>query len=227
MQKPVKNIFCYDYLSFNMIMEDNGWFLKPGENTSAISICAPGEGECSKHWFKDDCHGEPESVFNIDFDDIVDPFWFENHKEKCYQDALLYYLDGKIKLSNAYFNYFRIGGKDKEYVDIIHALDYEEAFDLVYWIDKHIHEDDTIYVHCAAGASRSQGVVRYIVDTYKYDFDIKLNTYNPNNTYNPHVVRMLKTAYRNSNVYDCPCDDVTYFKTEPMKFTHDIKLNIL
>ena len=61
----------------------------------------------------------------------------------------------------------------------------------------------------------------------KYDFDIKLNTYNPNNTYNPHVVRMLKTAYRNSNVYDCPCDDVTYFKTEPMKFTHDIKLNIL
>ena len=102
-----------------------------------------GEGECSKHWFKDDCHGKLESVFNIDFDDIVDPFWFENHKEKS-KMLCLETLSFKC--------YFRIGGKDNTL--ILHALDYEEAFDLVYWIDNR-----EIYV------SRHQAV-RYIVDTY-------------------------------------------------------------
>lgn len=81
-------------------------------------------------------------------------------------------------------------------MDVLHVLDYEEAFDLAKWIDFRIKHDETIYIHCAAGASRSQGVVRYIVDTYGNEYDIRLNPNNPNDTYNPHVAMMLKRAYR-------------------------------
>ena len=118
--------------------------------------------------------------------------------------------------------------KNKEFVDILHALDYEEAFDLVKWIDFRIKHDETIYIHCAVGASRSQGVVRYIVDTYGDEFDIKLNSNNPNNTYNPHVLMMLKRAYRELFM-NIDNDEVTdkYFETEPMKFDENIKLNLL
>ena len=85
-----------------------------------------------------------------------------------------------------------------------------------------------MYIHCAVGASRSQGVVRYIVDTYGDEFDIKLNPNNPNNTYNPHVVMMLKRAYRKlyNDMYEKDVEN-NYFKTEPMKFDKNIKLNLL
>ena len=96
----------------------------------------------------------------------------------------------------SYFSHIYISGENKERVDVVHALDYEESFKLVRWIDCRIKYDETIYIHCAVGASRSQGVVRYIVDTYGNEYDIRLNPDNPNNTYNPHVVMMLKRAYR-------------------------------
>lgn len=227
MDKPVKEILCFDHLSFDMIMEDNKWIETPPYGVSAISICSPNEEDLSEHWFKNDCHSKNHKytprVFNLDIDD-TSPFWFENHESWCYDNALELYWNKHIKESNAYFSHLYISGKDKEFVDVLHCLDYEEAFDLVRWIDTRIKEDDTIYVHCAVGASRSQGVVRYIVDTYSNEYDIKLNPYNPNNTYNPHVVMMLKRAYRseiNSGI------DNSYFNTEPMKFDGMIKLNIL
>ena len=46
-----------------------------------------------------------------------------------------------------YFSHIYISGKNKEFVDTLHALDYEEAFDLAKWIDFRIKHDDTIYVH--------------------------------------------------------------------------------
>ena len=127
-----------------------------------------------------------------------------------------------------YFSHIYITGLNNECIDVLHALDYEEAFDLAKWIDFRIKYDETIYIHCAVGASRSQGVVRYIVDTYKYDYDIRLNPNNPNNTYNPHVVMMLKRAYRKlyNDMYEKDVEN-NYFKTEPMKFNNKIKLNII
>jgi len=227
MNKPIKNILCFDHLSFDMIMEDNGWTDTLPEGVSAISICSPNEGDLAEHWFKNDYNviGEYHNprVFNLDIDDIS-PFWFENHESKCYDDSLELYNEGKVKQSNIYFNHLYISGDDKQYVDILHCLDYEESFKLVNWIDWRLKYDDTIYVHCAVGASRSQGVVRYIIDTYGNDYDIKLNPYNPNNTYNPHVVMMLKRAYRELYMNDI---DDSYFETAPMKFNENIKLNLL
>lgn len=222
--KPIRNILCYPHDTFDKIMEENKWFMMPPKGVSCISICSPNEGDLAEHWFKNE-HKDGlkyNQVFNLDFDDLS-PFWFETHENDCYDTALALYLNKKVKRSNAYFNYLHISGENKQWVEMIHALDYEEAFDLCNWIDWRIKHDDTIYVHCAVGASRSQGVVRYIVDTYGHEYDIKLNPDNPNNTYNPHVVMMLKRAYRElfmNNINN------SYFETEPQK-TNYIKLNIL
>ena len=228
MNKPIKNILCYSHYDFDNIMRNNRWIDFPPKGISCISICSPNEDDLADHWFKNDHMKAKENsdynrVFNLDIDD-VSPFWFENHESECYDKALELYLNNEIKRSNSYFNHLYISGKDKEFVDIVHALDYEEANNLVEWIDWRIKHDDTIYIHCAVGASRSQGVVRYIIDTYGYDYDIKLNPNNPNNTYNPHVLIMLKRAYRAAFMN---YDNENYFETEPMKFNNNVKLNIL
>lgn len=230
MNKQIKNILCYSHYDFDNIMRTNNWKNKLPEGVSAISICSPNEGDLAEHWFKNDWNtiGEDNNprVFNLDIDD-VSPFWFENHESECYDDALDLYNNGKIKQSNAYFNHLYISGADKQWVDMLHVLDYEESYSLISWIDWRIKHDKTIYIHCAVGASRSQGVVRYIVDTYGNEYDIRLNPNNPNNTYNPHVVMMLKRAYRKfcNAIYEKDVRD-NYFETEPMKLDH-IKLNLV
>ena len=199
MGKEIRNILCYSHIAFDKIMENNKWIDKLPFGVSAISICSTNEVDLAEHWFKNDYNtlGKDHNprVFNLDIDDLS-PFWFENHESECYDAALDLYNNEKIKQSNAYFNHLYISGENKERVDVVHALDYEESFKLVRWIDCRIKYDKTIYIHCAVGASRSQGVVRYIVDTYGNEYDIRLNPDNPNNTYNPHVVMMLKRAYR-------------------------------
>ena len=231
MNKKNRNILCYSHYDFDNIMRDHCWTDKLPEGVSAISICSPNEADLAEHWFKNDYNtiGEDHNprVFNLDIDDLS-PFWFENHESKCYDDALDLYNNGKIKQSNIYFNHLYISGANREWVNIVHALDYEESYKLVDWIDWRIKHDETIYIHCAVGASRSQGVVRYIIDTYGQEYDIRLNPNNPNNTYNPHVVMMLKRAYRKfyNDIYEKDVRD-NYFETEPMKFRNNIKLNIL
>ena len=199
MSKEIRNVLCYSHIDFDKIMENNKWIDKLPLGVFAISICSPNEVDLSEHWFKNDYNtlGNDHNprVFNLDIDDLS-PFWFENHESECYDTALDLYNNEKIKQSNAYFSHLYISGENKERVDVVHALDYEESFNLVRWIDYRIKYDETIYIHCAVGASRSQGVVRYIVDTYGNEYDIRLNPDNPNNTYNPHVVMMLKRAYR-------------------------------
>ena len=199
MGKEIRNILCYSHIAFDKIMENNKWIDKLPLGVSAISICSPNEVDLVEHWFKNDYNtlGKDHNprVFNLDIDDLS-PFWFENHESECYDTALDLYNNEKIKQSNAYFSHLYISGENKERVDVVHALDYEESFKLVRWIDCRIKYDKTIYIHCAVGASRSQGVVRYIVDTYGNEYDIRLNPDNPNNTYNSHVVMMLKRAYR-------------------------------
>ena len=230
MNKPIRNILCYSHYDFDNIMRANNWIDRLPQYVSAISICSPNEDDLAEHWFKNDYNviGENHNprVFNLDIDDIS-PFWFENHESECYDKALELFYSNKKKQSNAYFNNIYVSGPNKEFVDLLHCLDYEEAFELCPWIDWRIHHDDTIYIHCAVGASRSQGVVRYIIDTYRNEFDIKLNPNNPNNTYNPHVLMMLKRAYR--ELYMNNDDEVInkYFETAPMKFNENIKLNLL
>lgn len=69
-----------------------------------------------------------------------------------------------------------------------------QAAYLARFLDRNIKEGRGVLVHCSAGASRSQGVVRYILDTYP-DIEWMTRDDNPCLTPNMHVVRMLKRAY--------------------------------
>lgn len=226
MCKPKRNILCYSWYEFRKIMQHNNWVDSLSENYCAISICTSGEGECSEHWFKNDCHNSQNlSVFNLDVDDSG-PFWFENHESRGYDESLDLYLSGKIKQANAYFTYPYVSGENREYFDILHVLDYEEAFDLVKWIDDKIKTTKTFLIHCAVGASRSQGVVRYILDTYNNEYNIFTNPDNPCLAPNQHITMMLKRAYR--SLYNNDIDESYFELPEPdlSKLEH-IKLNLL
>ena len=225
MKKKVKNIICLSKNSFDSLMESKGCIDAPGQDVSCISICET--EDYNKHWFK---HWH-ENIFNLDIDD-TGPFWFSKHEADCYDKSLALYNDNQVKLSNAYFNYLYIHGDNRESCDLLHILDYEEAFALVKWIDYRIKHDDTIYIHCAAGVSRSQGVVRYILDTYGDEYDVKTNPNNPCLTPNVHIVLMLKRACRHMYYYGDkvvwdPSEKIEWDKEAIDEYTKDIKLNIL
>ena len=226
MEKKVKNIICLSKNSFDYLMESKGWIDAPSNGVSCISICET--EDYNKHWFK---HWH-ENIFNLDIDD-TSPFWFSRkHEADCYDKSLALYNDNQVKLSNAYFNHVYVSGENNKYCSLLHILDYEEAFALVKWIDYRIKHDDTIYIHCAAGVSRSQGVVRYILDTYGDEYDIKTNPNNPCLTPNVHVVLMLKRACRHLYYYGDkaawdPSEKIEWDKEAIDKYTKDIKLNII
>jgi len=231
MIKPTRNIICLDQISFDGLMDDRGWNDYLPHNIAAVSICSPNEEY--EHWFKTDCNNKKKedvyhtSIFNLDIDDCG-PFWFLNHEGDCYDKALELFKKGDIKQSNAYFSYVHISGPDNKFYTMIHVMDYEEAFALVEWIERRIREDETFYIHCAAGVSRSQGVVRYILDTYGNDYDIKTNPHNPCITPNVHVVMMLKRAYREifNNVEEDYFDTKLFDVDEFEKRCGDIKINL-
>lgn len=195
MMKEIRNVLCYSQCEFEMLMEKNGFVHSPGASSSVISICSKNDEYGSSHWFSEDVHTTEPAVFNLDIDDC-DPFWFGTHGE-CYDKALELYNDGRVKESCSYFSHLLLDRKDNERCTMLHVIDYEESFELVRWIDDRIrNHGNIIYVHCHAGVSRSQGVVRYVLDTYGNDFDIRTNPSNPCLCPNAHVVMMLKRAYR-------------------------------
>lgn len=80
----------------------------------------------------------------------------------------------------------------------IYGLTDEQAHILYEFIKKNVGKD--FYIHCAAGVSRSQGVARYIVDTYpEYYSNESLRKENPCEFPNIHVVSLLKHLYYDEN----------------------------
>ena len=184
--KEERILYCYSQEKFDELMQSLGWN-QPIDKFSTISICSPWN-EGFDHFFKP---GTPNNI-NIDCDDIVKPFWW---KKDYYDKALELYLDGKVKESNDYFVF-----NEKDYSG--HQLDlrlfnYEQAFLLAAWINSQILKGSgNFYVHCAAGLSRSQAVVRYIIDAYGHEFRWKTRQANPCLYPNNHMVMMLKRAAR-------------------------------
>ena len=81
-------------------------------------------------------------------------------------------------------------GDNEEY--IARAMTEDEATEILEFVEKNLGKD--IYIHCRAGASRSQGVFRAVCAIWPDIYDEKEN-YNENNpciTPNIHVVRLLK-----------------------------------
>ena len=94
------------------------------------------------------------------------------------------------------------GLKDKNIIDLcgkpLIAYSIEAALETGLFDHVIVSTDSEHYAEIAQhyGVSRSQGVVRYILDTYGDEYDIKTNPNNPCLTPNIHVVLMLKRAFR-------------------------------
>lgn len=179
--KKTKNVLCYSCNDFNNLMREKGWFTGKDipKNVAIISIGAPwNEGE--RHWFDH----STANILNIDFDDVSPTQWWngEDLYDKAQQDP-----DQAKYFDHKYTTYYG--------TTALYALDYNQARRIVLFIETHM--DCDFYIHCSAGISRSQGVVRYILDTYSNEYDIKTNPNNPCLCPNNHVVIMLKRTFRN------------------------------
>lgn len=189
MEKEERILYCYSQEMFDDLMASLGWKEKPIDKFSTISICSKWN-EDFDHWFKDGTEGN----FNLDCDDVVKPFWWD---KDYYDEALDLYLHNRFIEADSFFNY---KGKDYSGHDYdLRLLNYSQAFKLVKWIDERIKEHGNFYVHCAAGLSRSQAVVRYILDTYN-EYHWKIRQANPPLYPNNHMLLMLKRAARNLEI---------------------------
>lgn len=74
------------------------------------------------------------------------------------------------------------------------GISQEQADRLCEFIERNQNKD--FYIHCEAGLSRSQGVVRYILDVYGEDHEFETLQNNPCRTPNLYVTALLKRAYR-------------------------------
>lgn len=185
--KTNRKLYCFSHQEFDNFMEKMGWENRPDNGNSTISIASKNDEEYG-HWF----NVELNNNINLDFDDISPEHWWQSwvDKKDYYDLAFDNYINN---ISDDIFFTFKTDMFNTQ-IDL-HAMNYEEAFKLVQFIDERIKAGDNIYVHCSAGASRSQGVVRYILDTY-YDINWETRKDNQCLTPNWHVVRMLKRVYR-------------------------------
>lgn len=198
-----RKLYCYSHNEFDNIMDNYGWFANPPFNVATISIVSynPSEYDSPHYYDGDYNNGYAGNNFNLDVDDIG-PFWWETKENELYDkawDLFEDYLTTHDKMylnrSNAYFNYFRTLN---DYTpQVLHVMNCEEAFYLMQYIEEKIlnNKVSEIYVHCGAGVSRSQAVVRYILDTY-YEYNWVIRKTNPPQTPNVHILSMLKRAYR-------------------------------
>ena len=176
MNKESRILFCYGCNEFNRLAlsnnwSHNGWDLN--QDLCVVSILSSRDqtefGE--KRWF----HHNTDRICLLSFcdggltdEDAIDMFDFSR------PDVGHLYIDGDIEKYN--------------------PISAGQAAYLVRFLDRNIREGRGVMVHCSAGASRSQGIVRYILDTYP-DIEWVTRRDNPCLTPNMHVVRMLKRAY--------------------------------
>ena len=199
-------LYCYSKEDFDKTALSLGWKKEPGPTVAVISIGCTNEYE-RPHMYGNDT----PRVLNVDFDDVSPETWWNesNSDVDYYDEAMNMYVrerqQGKehIESNRMFWRVDENKNDDGEVIDksVIHAIDYEQADKIERFIEMCVEKNLHIYVHCAAGASRSQAVVRYILDTYP-DVHWMTRQANPCRTPNIHVVRMLKRAHIFNNAKD-------------------------
>lgn len=177
-----QKLLCYSKYEFNAIMRNSKIYSPEDlpENVVVISIGAPWNEEEPSHWFANNA----PNVINVDFDDCG-PMWPNGEDNYDIAQEMLDHQDRFFKFS--YFN---------EHINKlinVAPMNFIQSNRIVKFIEE--NKDKNFMVHCNAGASRSQGVVRYILDTYGEN-NFETRDSNPCLTPNMHVVRMLKRSYR-------------------------------
>lgn len=192
-----RKLYCFSKSEFEEYMEDMGFEDDPPYSTAIISIGNFSNDE--DHYF----NGHLENVFNINFDDCS-PYWYKEKFEDAFDEAERLYKKGitltdasALKKSTMFFD--RVIIDDDGNFQTIHTFNFNEAARLVMFIDKYVKSGADFYIHCGAGISRSQAVVRYILDVY-VNTNWETRKSNPCITPNEHIVRMLKRAARIENI---------------------------
>lgn len=194
-----RKLLCYSESDFNKLMDAWKWKDGPAPGTSIISIGSLNEK--SVHRFESSLN-----VFNLDVDD-VGPVWWDE-KGYTYDDAQDDFFNHADSMHSVMFNLD----------DGTHIMNFAEAEHLYMFIDLAVKREDDIIVHCSAGISRSQAVVRYILDCYP---DIQWHTReaNPCIAPNQHIVLMLKRVYRLKEHGEIFTSSFDKFPEIPVKMT--------
>jgi hypothetical protein len=177
-----------------------GWINDVPDGVAVISIDSV--NETNEHYFPK----STKNVLNIDFCDISAEIYWNN--DERYKNIDMY-----DKLEKEYISSIENNAPydDSAFVydytpdNKIYPLNYKQADELVKFINEHI--DCDFYIHCAAGVSRSQAVVRYMLDTY-FDHIWVTRKENPCVCPNIHVVRMLKRMFLYHEKEFYPMDQV-------------------
>ena len=148
----MQKLFCYSAQTFKQTMDDNKWTNKTLPSCVAcIEICAT-----------PDVRNYYGQLFSID-----DKPWFLDKKSfgPVPENVLKLNFDDITESARSI-------GEDK----FAYGMNVDQAKQIVDFIDKNIDKD--FYIHCHAGKSRSQAIVRYILDFYP-DHDWETRTENP------------------------------------------------
>ena len=183
----MQKLYCFNRESFISYMQHMGWVDDVPNGVAVISIDSVNETNC--HYFPK----STKNVLNIDFCDVSpEIYWEKKQKVDMYdklEDDYIKSLKDNKPYDDSYFVY-NYGPAKKD--TTIYPLNYKQADEIVKFIEA--HKECDFYIHCSAGVSRSQAVVRYILDTY-FDHQWKIRKENPPICPNIHVVRMLKRMF--------------------------------
>jgi Predicted protein tyrosine phosphatase len=176
----MQKLYCYSANEFKQTMDGNKWTNRTlPSSVACIEICATPDVR--------DYYGQ---LFSI-----TDKPWFLNRK------SLGPVPENVLKLNfDDITESVRPIGEDK----FAYGMNVDQAKQIVEFIDKNIDKD--FYIHCHAGKSRSQAIVRYILDFYP-DHDWETRPENPcmvglvnGRVYS--LLRMVKCGYESSSFLD-------------------------
>jgi len=168
----MQKLFCFSAWTFKQIMDDNKWTNRTlPSNVACIEICCTPD-VCEYYG----------SVFTLE-----DKPWFLNRKSfgPVPENVLVMHFDD-ITVP------VKVIGEDGKFT---WGMKLDQAKQMVEFIEKNIDKD--FYIHCHAGKSRSQAVVKFILDFYT-DHDWETRKENPCRTelINLRVYSLLEEAKR-------------------------------
>jgi len=192
---PEMKLYCYSIEGFKRAMEQMGYGrndekILEKDNIAVISICCtdtdPEEYHgmfAEEHYFLN--KSKSKNVLNIRFDDIDPCLWHgPDFDLDTATDEDFLYEPSK-------------GDKSPR------ALDWKLAQKIVTFVVCNLGKD--FYIHCSAGVSRSQAIVKFILDCFSFPGNKKFNYQtlpdNPPIHPNGHVLTMLKRTIAKELLY--------------------------
>lgn len=174
-------LMCYGWAAFGVVIKGRGW--KDGSLPDDWVFIEIGDSEGRDRGDEPFRLEECGSVIRLRFDDIAGATMKDAEPGRKWTDA-----------------------EWKRYENV-RGMSADDASRLFEFIDTNIGKN--IMVHCSAGVSRSQGVVRFVLDCYPDVYgEERTNSKNPCLTPNMYVTAMLKRKfYERYPMFDGPKEE--------------------